>query len=65
MSLSVQVDAPVVLVPQSSKSAFAIRTQLGMMSVQNRFLTERSEDGKERAIVDSMKVELNAVELAR
>ena len=68
ISLSVSIQAPLIVIPVSSQSLDALVANLGHLSVSNTFnLTHDGEDpsGSDAVVVDNMVVELSSVKLLR
>ncbi|KAJ8937448.1 hypothetical protein NQ314_011837 [Rhamnusium bicolor] len=66
ISLNVNIKAPDIIVPVSSKSYEALFLDLGVITLCNRFLTleQKSEEGFS-AVVDDLKVSLTDLKIAR
>lgn len=68
ISLSVSIQAPLIVIPVSSTSCDALVANLGHLSVSNTFnLVHEGDDpsGSDAVIVDNMVVELSSVQLSR
>lgn len=68
ISLSVSIQAPLIVIPVSSNSLDALVANLGHLSVSNTFnLVHDGEDpsGRDAVVVDNMAVELSSVQLSR
>ncbi|KAL9987728.1 hypothetical protein ACROYT_G002079 [Oculina patagonica] len=68
ISLSVSIQAPLIVIPVSSNSSDALVANLGHLSVSNTFnLAHDGEDpdGSDAVVVDNMVVELSSVQLLR
>ena len=68
VSLSVSIQAPLIIVPVSSTSQHALVANLGLLSLSNSFnlVTGGTHpSGSDAVIVDNMVVELTSVQLAR
>lgn len=68
ISLSVSIQAPLIVIPVSSTSLDALVANLGHLSVSNSFnLVHAGEDpsGSDAVVVDNMVVELSSVQLLR
>ena len=67
-SLSVSIQAPLIVIPVSSTSHDALVANLGHLSVSNSFdLVHDGKDpsGSDAVVVDNMVVQLSAVQLSR
>lgn len=66
ISLDIRLDAPVVIIPKSSKSNDAIVVDLGKLKVSNNFQVLTRKDAKGLpAVLDSMVVELTSLRIFR
>ncbi|KAM5292524.1 intermembrane lipid transfer protein VPS13C [Ctenodactylus gundi] len=65
VSVSVDLKAPVIVIPQSSVSTDAIVVDLGLIRVQNQFSLVSSEDSVNPPVIDRMDVQLTKLKLSR
>jgi vacuolar protein sorting-associated protein 13A/C len=68
LSLDIRLKAPVVLIPQSSRSANALVVDLGQITISNSFLItgagQKSHDGLP-PVLDQMIIELSQLKVSR
>lgn len=66
VQLNINMNAPVIIVPQNSKSAEALVADLGYLTICNRFvLTGATNEVGMPSILDKMMIELNKLQLSR
>lgn len=66
MSLDIQINAPVVVVPQSPSSENVVVADFGVVIVQNNFSMIKQKDyNNVPPIIDSMKISLRELKLYR
>ncbi|XP_077994048.1 intermembrane lipid transfer protein VPS13A-like isoform X3 [Glandiceps talaboti] len=64
--LDITIQAPLVIVPQSSKSLNVIVADLGILTVKNAFsIPDKTVDKDTPPIVDAMNIKLSSVKLSR
>ncbi|GAB1605843.1 Hypothetical predicted protein [Argonauta hians] len=66
IGLCIKMKAPLILVPQNSKSPNILLVDLGNLDISNSFhaADARSDDGKP-AVIDQMKIQLRSVKVSR
>ncbi|XP_004374680.1 intermembrane lipid transfer protein VPS13C isoform X1 [Trichechus manatus latirostris] len=65
VSISVDLKAPVIIIPQSSISTSAVVVDLGLIRVQNQFSLISDEDCSNPPVIDRMNVQLTKLKLSR
>ncbi|VDI65829.1 vacuolar protein sorting-associated protein 13A/C, partial [Mytilus galloprovincialis] len=65
VSLNVKMKAPVIIVPQNSKSKNALVADFGSLSVQNSFSKAGESENKIPFVLDKMVVELTSLKMSR
>ncbi|XP_032273583.1 vacuolar protein sorting-associated protein 13C isoform X3 [Phoca vitulina] len=65
VSLSIDLKAPVIVIPQSSISTNAVVVDLGLIRVQNQFSLVSGEDHLNPPVIDRMDVQLTKLKLSR
>ncbi|KAJ8247516.1 hypothetical protein GJAV_G00247290 [Gymnothorax javanicus] len=65
LSMDVRLKAPVIIVPQSSKSLNALEVDLGLITVGNSFSLLPVEGRPLPAVIDEMDVQLSQLKLSR
>ncbi|XP_051012690.1 intermembrane lipid transfer protein VPS13C [Acomys russatus] len=65
VSISVDLKAPVIVIPQSSVSTNAVVVDLGLIRVHNQFSVVSGEDAVNPPVIDKMEVQLTELKLAR
>ncbi|XP_049761829.1 intermembrane lipid transfer protein VPS13C isoform X1 [Elephas maximus indicus] len=65
ISISVDLKAPVIIIPQSSISTNAVVVDLGLIRVQNQFSLISGEDCLHPPVIDRMNVQLTQLKLSR
>ena len=68
ISLSITIQAPLIIIPVNSTSFDAIVASLGQLRISNRFnlvLAGEDPSGSDAVVVDKMVVELSSVQLLR
>ncbi|XP_052084958.1 intermembrane lipid transfer protein VPS13A-like isoform X11 [Mytilus californianus] len=65
VSLNVKMKAPVIIVPQNSKSTNALVADFGSLSVQNSFSKAGESENKIPFVLDKMVVELTSLKMSR
>ena len=66
IALDIRLKAPVIIVPQNSRSNNALLVDLGLITVRNSFHTANkySKEGLP-SVIDQMRVELSAMKVSR
>uniref|UniRef100_A0A5F8H0V3 Vacuolar protein sorting 13 homolog C n=1 Tax=Monodelphis domestica TaxID=13616 RepID=A0A5F8H0V3_MONDO len=65
VSMSIDLKAPVIVIPQSSTSSNAVVVDLGLIRIQNTFSQVSGEDCLLPPIIDKMVVQLTKLKLSR
>ncbi|XP_045863296.1 vacuolar protein sorting-associated protein 13C isoform X1 [Meles meles] len=65
ISISIDLKAPVIVIPQSSVSTNAVVVDLGLIRVQNQFSLVSGEDYLNPPVIDKMDVQLTKLKLSR
>lgn len=65
VSLNVKMKAPVIIVPQNSKSSNALVADFGSLSVGNSFSKAGESEKKTPYVLDKMVVELTSLKMSR
>lgn len=68
ISLSITIQAPLIIIPVSSTSLDAVVANLGQLRISNSFnlvLAGEDPSGSDAVVVDKMVVELSSVQLLR
>ncbi|VCX31363.1 unnamed protein product, partial [Gulo gulo] len=65
VSISIDLKAPVIVIPQSSVSTNAVVVDLGLIRVQNQFSLVSGEDYLNPPVIDRMDVQLTKLKLSR
>ncbi|XP_028328893.1 vacuolar protein sorting-associated protein 13C-like isoform X2 [Gouania willdenowi] len=65
LSVDVRLKAPIIVVPQSSRSHEALLVDLGLITARNSFLLTKVEGRPLPAVIDHMEVELTKLKLSR
>lgn len=64
-SVSINLKAPVIVIPQSSVSSNAVVVDLGLIRVQNQFSLVSGEGSVNPPVIDRMDVQLTDLKLSR
>ncbi|XP_072472489.1 intermembrane lipid transfer protein VPS13C isoform X1 [Notamacropus eugenii] len=65
VSISIDLKAPVIVIPQSSISSNAVVVDLGLIRIQNKFSQVSGEDCLLPPVIDKMVVQLTELKLSR
>ncbi|XP_019622240.1 PREDICTED: vacuolar protein sorting-associated protein 13C-like [Branchiostoma belcheri] len=65
LALDISVNAPVIVIPQSSTNRQALIADLGKLTVQNSFRISGDPNKDVPAVLDSMKIDLTALKMSR
>ncbi|XP_035670900.1 vacuolar protein sorting-associated protein 13C-like isoform X6 [Branchiostoma floridae] len=65
LALDISVNAPVIVIPQSSTNRQALLADLGKLTVQNSFRISGDASKDVPAVLDSMKIDLTALKMSR
>ena len=66
IALDITIKAPIIVVPKSSTSDKALVADLGLLKVQNVFTIAEGTEGLESpAVLDTMNVDLQSLQLSR
>ncbi|XP_078667153.1 intermembrane lipid transfer protein VPS13A-like isoform X3 [Branchiostoma floridae x Branchiostoma belcheri] len=65
LALDISVNAPVIVIPQSSTNRQALIADLGKLTVQNSFRISGDANKDVPAVLDSMKIDLTALKMSR
>ena len=65
VSLDVKMKAPVIIIPQNSRSSNALVADLGSLSVSNSFSKAGESENKVPYVLDKMVVQLTSLKMSR
>ncbi|XP_062132408.1 intermembrane lipid transfer protein Vps13 isoform X1 [Drosophila sulfurigaster albostrigata] len=65
MKLNVRIKAPIIIIPEDSKSNNALSLDLGLLELTNNTSEVRVPDMEERGVIDEIKLQLNDVKVTK
>ncbi|KAH8307603.1 hypothetical protein KR044_004766 [Drosophila immigrans] len=65
MKLNVRIKAPIIIIPEDSKSNNALALDLGLLELSNNTSEVNVPDMAERAVIDEIKMQLNEVKITK